>query len=191
MTALPQRLIYVIGPSGAGKDSLIAYARQRLERRRVAFAHRYVTRPADAGGENHVALSEAEFAVRQDAGCFAMAWASHGLHYGVGVEIEAWMARGLTVVVNGSRGYLPQAARDFPQLVPVLVQVDPAALRQRLVQRGRETPEQIEERLAGAAAFRVDHPQLVTIDNSGALDDAGERLVALLDPATALNGADA
>lgn len=175
------RLFYVIGPSGAGKDSLMAYARQRLEGAPVAFAHRYVTRPADAGGENHVALTEAEFAAREAAGCFAMVWRSHGLAYGVGQEVRDWMARGLTVVVNGSRGYLPQAAQDFAEeLVPVAITVQTDILRQRLEQRGRETAEEITERLSRAAAFKVEHPRLVSIDNSGHLEDAGDRLTDLL-----------
>lgn len=175
------RLFYVIGPSGAGKDSLMGHARQTLDGAPVAFAHRYVTRPANAGGENHVALTEAEFRVREAAGCFAMVWRSHGLAYGVGMEIRDWMARGLSVVVNGSRGYLPQAAADFPDtLVPIAITVQPAILRDRLERRGRETAAEIEERLSGAAAFRVDHPRLVTIDNSGALEEAGARLVGLL-----------
>ncbi|HKQ31163.1 MAG TPA: DUF1045 domain-containing protein, partial [Burkholderiales bacterium] len=73
------RLFYVVGPSGAGKDSLLHYVKERLgDHRSIAFAHRYITRAADAGGENHVALDEAEFARRESAGAFAMHWDSHG-----------------------------------------------------------------------------------------------------------------
>ena len=79
------RLIAVMGPSGAGKDALIAYARAKSDPAQVIVAHRYITRPAGAGGENHVALSAAEFAARRAAGLFALAWESHGLAYGVGV----------------------------------------------------------------------------------------------------------
>ncbi len=54
------RLFYVVGASGAGKDSLIEYARNALgSRDAVVFAHRYITRPPTARGENHVALSAA------------------------------------------------------------------------------------------------------------------------------------
>ena len=69
----------------------------------IAFAHRYITRPADAGGENHVALSRAEFALRRAHGLFAFHWQAHGNDYGIGREIQAWRAAGLTVVVSGSR----------------------------------------------------------------------------------------
>lgn len=98
-------LIYIIGPSGSGKDTFINLGRQHLGREPdVCFAHRYITRPASAGGENHIALTEEEFLARQSAGLFAMNWYSHGYHYGIGIEINQWLALGLTVVVNGSRG---------------------------------------------------------------------------------------
>ena len=58
----------------------------------IAFAHRYITRPADVGGENHVALSRAEFALRRAHGLFAFHWHAHGNDYGIGREIHAWRA---------------------------------------------------------------------------------------------------
>jgi ribose 1,5-bisphosphokinase len=69
-------LIYVMGPSGSGKDSLLGYARERVRDLPVAFAHRYITRPVSAGGENHVALTRPEFRIRQRAGLFALDWES-------------------------------------------------------------------------------------------------------------------
>lgn len=175
------RLFYVMGASGCGKDSVMAHARTSCQGRGVAFAHRYITRPADAGGENHVALTPEEFQTRLAHGCFVLHWESHGLRYGVGREIDGWMASGLDVVVNGSRAYLPRAARLYEQLVPVLVTVAPDVLRQRLEGRGRESSLEIERRLERAAALAdCEHPRLVRIDNSGPLADAGEGLVALL-----------
>src|SRR5262249_28398182 len=118
-------LVYVIGPSGVGKDSIMALARPACDPHGVAFAHRYITRPPQPGDENHIALSEAEFAARLRAGCFALAWRSHGLGYGIGREIDLWRASGALVVVNGSRAYLDEAAARYPELVPVLVTADP------------------------------------------------------------------
>jgi ribose 1,5-bisphosphokinase len=81
-------LIYVMGPSGCGKDSLLRYARARLAGDpAVVFAHRYITRAAAAGGENHVELTPAEFATRLRKHLFALTWESHGHAYGVGIEI--------------------------------------------------------------------------------------------------------
>ncbi|PLX49812.1 MAG: phosphonate metabolism protein/1,5-bisphosphokinase (PRPP-forming) PhnN [Desulfobulbaceae bacterium] len=175
-------LFYVIGASGSGKDSLLSYARERVGAEvNLAFAHRYITRPADAGNENHVALSNLEFASRLSRGLMAMHWQSHGLYYGIGIEIDQWLARGVSVVVNGSRGYLPEAAERYSNLRPVLINVPPAVLEERLVRRGRENPEEIAGRLARAASFgQINHPRLVSLDNSGPLNESGERLLELL-----------
>lgn len=175
-------LFYVIGASGAGKDSLLRDARTQLAGRNVVFAHRYITRPVELAGENHIALSPQEFHARQVAGLFAMHWHSHELDYGLGIEINAWLERGLNVVMNGSRAYLDEAARLYPHnLVPVLVRVAPAVLRARLHARGRETPAQIEERLAGALAFEgLSHPRLTVIQNDAELARATAQLVEVL-----------
>ncbi|SDH29408.1 phosphonate metabolism protein/1,5-bisphosphokinase (PRPP-forming) PhnN [Roseospirillum parvum] len=175
----PGRLVYVVGPSGAGKDSLLGALAGRLETSGekappITIAHRYITRPAGAGGEAHVALSPADFARRRAAGAFCLDWQSHGLSYGVGVEVESWLAGGLWVVVNGSRGHLAAALGRFPDLMLVVVRVAPAELKRRLLTRGRETAEEIAERLARADAFAVDHPGRVEIDNSGPLDRAAD-----------------
>ena len=65
------RLVYVVGPSGAGKDSIIAYARERLGANCHVFARRHITRPADSGGEDHIAISQADFERDRAAGRFA------------------------------------------------------------------------------------------------------------------------
>jgi ribose 1,5-bisphosphokinase len=175
------RLVYVMGPSGSGKDSVIGYARARHgDLPHIAFAHRYITRPAAAGGENHVELAPAEFLARRNAGCFALSWRSHGNDYGLGREIDGWMESGLSVVANGSRAHFANAATRYSDLVPVLVHVDPAQLRERLRTRDREDAAGRANRLAQAAIDPPDHPSLVVIDNNGLLSAAGEALVALL-----------
>lgn len=174
------RLIYVIGPSGCGKDSVMGYARQRCPGCDAMFAHRYITRSASAGGENHVALHSDEFHNRMESNLFALHWKSHGFNYGVGCEIDFWMESGFNVVVNGSRAYLPEAATRYPNIVPVLISVEKEILRQRLTARGRETEEEIERRLEQADLYEVVHPKLQHIDNSGELSRAGDRLLSLI-----------
>lgn len=184
-------LFYVVGASGAGKDSLLGHARERLAGAApVLFAHRYITRPLDAGGEHHVALTPAEFATRKALGLFALDWESHGLSYGIGVEIDCWLRAGATVIMNGSRAHLAEASLRYPNLQVILVAVDPAILRGRLLARARETASEIESRVARAAAFTVEHANLHVLRNEGPLAVAGEELVALLSvPAPALKPA--
>lgn len=175
------RLIYIMGPSGCGKDALMAEARRVLAAELpVVFAHRYITRPADAGGENHVALSRAEYQFRLLRGLFSLSWESHGFAYGIGCEIDLWMERGLTVVVNGSREALPRAVQVYPDLLPVLVTVPENMLRERLGARGRESAEELERRLARARLPVLDVPGLVRFDNSGSLSAGGMALARLI-----------
>jgi ribose 1,5-bisphosphokinase len=175
------KLFYVIGPSGSGKDSLMRFGRERLSADPgVVFAHRYITRPVELHGENHVALTEAEFDARLAAGLFAMHWGSHGLRYGIGREINFWLAKGCNVVMNGSREYLPEARRRYPALTAVLVTVSPEVLASRLRARGRETEDQISQRIVRARQFMCPEGRLEIIENDAELRVAGERLVQLL-----------
>ena len=170
-----------MGPSGVGKDSLLRFAREALAPgEKIAFAHRYITRPPDSLGENHVALTEAEFDTRAAAGLFAFHWQANGLRYGIGSEIATWQQAGFVVVVSGSRGHFVGLDARPPGLLPVLVTAAHDALRRRLVARGRESNDAIASRLARADAYAVDDPHLVTIDNSGPLEEGGAKLLGLL-----------
>ncbi len=170
-------LVYVMGPAGAGKDSVLRYARQRLDGRYpVVFAHRYITRPQGNDIEDYIALSPGEFALRKRRGLFAFDWSAYGFRYGIGVEIRAWRAAGLTVVIDGSRAHFARHAARLPGVLPVLITVDEAELRRRLIRRGREGRAAIERRLRRARKFAPKHPALVTIDNAGPLEQAGEAL---------------
>ena len=174
------RLIYVMGPSGAGKDSLLGYARRRLMGEPVVFAHRYITRPS-GNGEEHVALGVEEFAARSLLGLFALEWSSHTLRYGIGIELDAWLARGCTVVVNGSRQHLAHTLARYPQTEVVHVSAAPEILEARLGARARESAQQVAARLARRAPFVLpDGVRCTTIDNSGELETAGQALVAFL-----------
>lgn len=177
-----------MGPSGSGKDSLMAEARLRLPAEApVVFAHRYITRPADAGGENHVALNRTEFELRLAKGLFTLHWESHGFAYGIGREIDIWMQAGLSVVVNGSRGALSEALRVYPDLLPVLIEVPEQILRERLGARGREDTGEIEARLVRATMAVIETPALIRFDNSGPMAERGQALAGLL-LETTLNG---
>jgi ribose 1,5-bisphosphokinase len=174
-------LVYLMGPSGAGKDSVLHYARRRLDGDEpIVFAHRYITRPLGEDIENHIALSPGEFALRQRHGLFAFDWEAYGWRYGIGIEIRAWRASGLVVVIDGSRAHFSTCADVLVDATPVLITASAEELRRRLTARAREDARAVEERLTRAAAFMPTHPSLVTIDNSGPLERAGEALVALL-----------
>jgi ribose 1,5-bisphosphokinase len=161
------RLIYLMGPSGSGKDSLLNAARERLAARGCVIARRVITRSAEAVGEDAVGVSPAEFDQQEAAGAFALSWRANGLAYGIPRQIDDWLAAGQDVLVNGSRGYLPEARARYPELQAILLQVDEAALRQRLQARGRESAEQIEARLARSRDFVSAIPRAAGVASVG------------------------
>ncbi len=175
------RIIYLMGASGVGKDTLLRYARdQTTVGCPWVVAHRYITRDVDPETENHIALTQAEFDHREAAGLFALQWASHGYHYGIGIEIDQWLARGVNVLINGSRAYLHQARARYPGLLPVKITVSDAVREQRLNDRGRETERDLHARLERADDLDHVHcPGLEEICNDGPIAVAGNALLAL------------
>lgn len=180
-SSVPAPLFYVMGPSGAGKDSVLARARALLPPDApIIFSHRYITRPPEASGENHVALTEPEFALRRSHGLFAFHWQAHGNHYGIGREIHAWRKAGLIVVVSGSREHFQSVAGGDPDTYPVLITAPVERLRERLAARGRESEADAARRLDRSDAYDIHDPRLITIVNDGPLDDAARTLVRAL-----------
>ena len=175
---MPQ-LIYIVGASGVGKDSLMHYARRQLNGSiPLVFAHRYITRPITQGSENHIVLTVEEFHNRKAGGLFALDWESHGLYYGIGIEIDAWIAKGFHVVVNGSRQYLPTARDRYPNMIPIIIEADQEVIRHRLESRGREKGEEIENRIKRQPLLDIEG--LIRISNNGLLDEGGEELTSVL-----------
>ncbi len=175
----PGRLIAVVGPSGAGKDTLLAGALAR--RPALMLARRVITRPEEAGGEPYEGVSLVEFEARKARGAFALHWVAHGLSYGIPAGIVAQIQAGRTVLFNGSRAVLPRAQSLFPDLAVVVVTADRAALRARLASRGRESGADLDRRLARADVAMPDGIAHEVIDNSGSVAEGVQALVAVLD----------
>ncbi|MDR3513590.1 MAG: phosphonate metabolism protein/1,5-bisphosphokinase (PRPP-forming) PhnN [Caulobacteraceae bacterium] len=176
-------LVLVVGPSGVGKDTLLDGAKAVLAGDpRVVFPRRQITRPAEAGGEDHVPIGEAEFAARDAAGGYALAWRAHGLAYGVCLDIDASLAAGRIVVVNVSRQVLDAARSRYGTLRVVSITAEPHVLAQRLRDRGREDEAGIAGRLVRAKAYEVDGDDVIVVRNDGAPQEGVARLVAAIRP---------
>ncbi len=170
----------VVGPSGAGKDTVIDAARRALAAEpRFHFPRRVITRPADAGSEDHEPATEAEFAAR----AFALQWQAHGLRYGIPAAIADELARDRVVVANVSRTVLAEAARRFPARV-ILVTAPVAVLAGRLAARGREAAAAIAARLAREVAPPSGLP-VETVLNDATPEIGAARFLAALSRAAA------
>ena len=186
---MSRRLVYVMGPSGVGKDSVLGWLKVHEPAGPVVhFARRTVTRPVDAGGEAHEALSVEAFEQQARADAFALHWQANGLRYGVRHGQLAPLRQGHCVLVNGARGHLPQALHAYPDMTVVHITARPETVRQRLFGRGRETAHEVEARLRRAHAFAAP-PGAHRIENDGALQDAGLALLHILGRLDASAGA--
>jgi phosphonate metabolism protein PhnN/1,5-bisphosphokinase (PRPP-forming) len=175
-----QRLFAVVGPSGAGKDTLIAGA--MAARPDLRLVRRVITRPTEAGGEPFEGVTEAEFQARKACGDFALDWQAHGLSYGIP---RAQVTGPGDVIFNGSRAALPEAARVFPTLRVILVSAPDAVLATRLAARGREDAADIQARLARAAFTLPPGITAETVVNDTSLEEGVARLLAALQPVSA------
>lgn len=182
LPTVPGRLIYLVGPSGVGKDSLIEAAAPWLAQRGIQRVRRVITRSAESKGEQAIGVTLEAFEQMVRQGTFAMHWRANGLGYGIAKEVDDWLASGSSVLVNGSREYQAQALRRYPDMLLVWLYVQPQVLRQRLRERGRESDLQIEARLARNESLEPARDAAVhLLDNSGSLQDTVNAFIALLE----------
>lgn len=168
--------VLVVGPSGAGKDTLIRLARARLgQDSRVAFPRRLVTRPPSPDEDNEE-ISEPDYSRGEAAGAFALNWRAHGLGYAIPATAAALAQAGHVVVCNASRRVVEEARRRLPRVSVVVVTASPEVLAQRLAARGRAQDGDLATRLSRSAPVKAD----LTIVNEGDRGAAVERLVAHL-----------
>jgi ribose 1,5-bisphosphokinase len=171
-------IVLVVGPSGAGKDTILRLAREALSNdERFCFARRVVTRQADASEDHETATAEA-FAAAEAQGAYALSWRAHGLCYGVPAEIAEVVAEGRIVVLNGSREIVAPARRRFPGAKAALVTARPETLAARLAARGRDADpdRRLTRQSVSTEALRPD----LTISNDGSPEESAAAFIAFL-----------
>ncbi len=175
------RLIAVVGPSGVGKDSVMAGIHDAMPG--LHLVRRVITRAPDLGGEAYDAVSVAAFEAMVENGAFAVHWGAHGLFYGIPASVKYQLNKGTDCIVNFSRSALAEAAAIFPRLVVVNISASPQTLARRLAARGRESEAEIAARLAQAEKPLPGGLEVIQLANDGALPDTVARAVAVLQPA--------
>ncbi|MGI9437689.1 MAG: phosphonate metabolism protein/1,5-bisphosphokinase (PRPP-forming) PhnN [Geminicoccaceae bacterium] len=182
MMSRPGVLFLVVGPSGVGKDSLIDGARQFLKDDvSFCFPNRSITRAADAGGETHHAITMQDFDRMAQIGAFFLSWRAHGHGYGIPIAAKNALCRGRSVIVNVSREVIDAARREWSPVRVMLITAPRDVIKQRLIERRRETDDEIERRLDRMDAYQVEGENVREIVNADRLDQAIDRFVALLE----------
>ena len=180
----PGALVVVVGPSGAGKDTLIGLAHTLCaDDPRILFPLRIVTRQPSAA-EHHDSIAPVAFDDAIGQGAFAFWWEAHGLKYALPATIDAQITRGHTVVCNVSRGILSAVRSRYAHVTVVLVTAPQEVLAARLGARGREGGGAVSERMARAAPYIKELAPDVVIENIGDPHDGAQHLAAVLRLAT-------
>ncbi|MDA9435219.1 phosphonate metabolism protein/1,5-bisphosphokinase (PRPP-forming) PhnN [Bradyrhizobium sp. CCBAU 51627] len=175
----PGRLVLVVGPSGAGKDTLLRLAQVACaDDRDVVFPRRIVTR-ASSSDEDNIAMSPDDFRRAGEHGDFAVHWEAHGHCYALPLEINGDIRAGRTVVANVSRTVIAALRQAYANVVVVAITAPPDVLAQRLAARARHSDGNIADRLARSVDDSSTHAD-VTILNAGSADYHGRQLVRVI-----------
>ena len=171
----------VVGPSGAGKDTLMLAAREALAGDdRFVFARRVVTRSSHDASEEHDVMPLEAFEAAMGAGAFLLSWRAHGLGYAIPGSAAEALRQSRVVVANVSRGSIADAERLVEQVAVLHVTAPVEVLARRIAARGRESEEAIAGRLARQAPLTAVRAPIIEIVNDGGLDMAAQHFTQAL-----------
>jgi ribose 1,5-bisphosphokinase len=165
----PGRLVLVVGPSGAGKDTLINLARTACAGDpNIVFPRRVVTRRASAFEDNEE-MDVPAFQRALADGRFALHWEAHGHSYALPRSIDDDIGAGRAVVVNVSRGVIDMVRRLYRNVVVVAITAPADVLVARLASRGRSSDADLGERLHRVVdeGARVPDMTIVNVGDAG------------------------
>jgi ribose 1,5-bisphosphokinase len=172
----PGRLVLVVGPSGAGKDTLLGLAKAACaEDRSVVFPRRVITREASAAEENEQ-VSAGTFQEALTRGEYAMHWEAHGHRYALSRAIDDEIRAGRTIVANVSRTVIGEMRRLYADVVVVSITAPPNVLAERIAMRARSSDGKLEARLGRTVEDAAVTPD-VTIVNTGSAEYHSRQLV--------------
>jgi len=176
----PGRLVLVVGPSGGGKDTLIAGARAACAGdASIVFPRRVITR-ASTAFEEHDTLTDIAFRQSAAAGGFALWWEAHGLRYGIPAAIDADLQAGRTIVCNVSRTITRSARQRYASTTVVHVTAPPDVLQARLAARERGSDGDLADRMARSAVAERGLDVDVVIENVVAPEIGVRRLLEVI-----------
>lgn len=179
---MPGIFFAVVGASGVGKDTILDHTRERLrQEKHFYFPQRLITRPADAGGEEHHSISNVEFVQKVRDDRFSLWWVAHELHYALPEDVYDALRNGQNVVANISRKMVQEAANKFNRIEVIEITAGPEKIKQRLMKRGRENEAEIMVRqLREVTLDWCDGFTVNSIDNNGPVSEAVDKFIQLL-----------
>jgi guanylate kinase len=177
------KVFVITGPSGVGKGTLIRGLLERVPELELSVsATTRAPRPGEEDGVDYHFLTPERFEQRVGDGEFVEHASYSGNRYGtLRSELERRLAAGAGVVleieVQGAR----QVRASMPDAVAVFIAPPPGgALRARLVGRGTDSPEQVDERLRTAERELEAQPEFAHVVVNDRLEQATDELVEIV-----------
>jgi ribose 1,5-bisphosphokinase len=164
----PGRLVLVVGPSGAGKDTLLGLAKAACaEDSGIVFPRRVITREASASEDNEE-VSAGTFQEALSRGDFAMHWEAHGHRYALSRAIDDDIRAGRTVVANVSRTVISAMRGAYADVVVVSITAPPNVLAERIALRARGSDGRLDQRLNRTVEDASAAPDVTIVNVSSA-----------------------
>ena len=192
----PGWFVAIVGPSGAGKDTIINAVHQALKNNpEFLFVRRTITRKAginsfdghdetsqNIGNEDNIGVTLEKFFELSEKASFSLQWFAHGIHYALPIGIVDEVRKGKIVIANVSRAELEHAKELFGKVFVIEINAPIGILKERLISRKREKITDIEERLerANIPVHLPKGAKYCYIDNSGNITSAVDKVLSIL-----------
>lgn len=167
------KIILMVGPSGAGKDTLLRHAKE-IYGEKLNFVKRYITRESDVNESNYY-IDDYAFEILKHNCYFASSWNAHGNFYGIP---KRFIKTGMNII-SISRSRIEDFESLYDNVYTINVTIPKDQLKQRLLDRARESEEDIEKRLSRNYE-KIEARNLIEFDNSGSLEDSKEMFIDIL-----------
>jgi ribose 1,5-bisphosphokinase len=166
------KIILIVWPSGAGKDTLINSIKGKID---ANFVKRHITRASDSSEQNYFVNHE-EFKKLKYEGFFISTWSAHSHQYGIAKnEIKDGIN-----IISVSRSVIQDFEKEFNKVATINITVPRDELYKRLKNRNREGEEMIQERLK-RSYNHIEAKMLLDFDNQAPLQKSSSKFLNLVE----------
>lgn len=169
-------LIFVVGTSGSGKDSVMRETLNYLRNQGITcrLLTRIITRKSDVN-EKSIYMTVDQF--KNHLNDFGLYWNVYDNWYGCPkADIEETMVQRELLLINVSRAVLHEARRKYPLCKIILITVPTETAELRIKKRGREDEIGFEKRLERMKTIVDMPPPDLVVQNIGDLHETAEKV---------------
>jgi ribose 1,5-bisphosphokinase len=174
-------LFLIIGNSGAGKDTIIKSIKENFPSKlyELKIPRRVVTRQA-SDTENFESVDAETFHKLRESGEFVFEWESYEHFYGIRKEILDWLRKGHPVMVNVSRKIINHAKQKFPNAKVIFIRVPLEITADRIIERGRESYEEVLNRVVRAQDHQDYEEADLVVNNVGKIMETSNKVLEFM-----------